>query len=105
MYALNLRNALDQAVTPGAVIRFSTNTFPATMTLTQELVVAEGRVVFLDASDMSGPIVIDAQGGSRHFLVASNATLAIHGLTLTGLLADMKNIAGKGLQYRSVLCQ
>ncbi|MCP5487692.1 MAG: right-handed parallel beta-helix repeat-containing protein [Verrucomicrobia bacterium] len=84
MYALNLRNALDQAVTPGAVIRFSTNTFPATMTLTQELVVAEGRVVFLDASDMSGPIVIDAQGGSRHFLVASNATLAIHGLTLTG---------------------
>jgi CSLREA domain-containing protein len=83
-----LRNVLnDGAVltTPGIRLVFDTNVFPDTITLTQgELNVPAANGLFIDASNLTGPVTVSGGNASRVFNIAPGATVAMHSLVVSG---------------------
>lgn len=74
------------ATNPGARITFDPAVFPAsTITLTQgELVTPAGKSVFIDASNLSGPVTISGNNQFRVFNIPATATVAMHSLRMVG---------------------
>ncbi len=71
------------AALSGSVIRFDPTVFPATISLSSEITIANGRSVFLDASNIPGGVTLDAGSVRRHFQVPSNSGLAMDSIILT----------------------
>ncbi|MEP4810081.1 MAG: choice-of-anchor Q domain-containing protein, partial [Luteolibacter sp.] len=79
-----LRKAITDATAPGAVIRFSSNLAGQPIRLSSELVIPGTRDgLFIDASNLSGGVILDAGETSRVLAVNAGARAVLHGLTLT----------------------
>ena len=69
----------------GTLVSFDETLDGGTLTLSNgQLEVLSGRDVFLDASNLPNGLTIDAGGQSRVMMIEENATVSLHGLTLTG---------------------
>jgi parallel beta-helix repeat protein/predicted outer membrane repeat protein len=82
--ATTLRKAIaDVNVnTPGTVIRFNPTLYNIIHN-DLEFAIGAGKTIFIDASDISGGVTIDADYLNRIFKVNTGANLALHSLTLT----------------------
>ena len=81
-----LRNAITLAGglgTPGARLRFDPAVFPSTITLNgSEIAVPAASKLFIDASNLSGPVTISGNNASRVFNIAPGAIVAMHSLRI-----------------------
>lgn len=94
-----LRTQLDNAATsaPGSRIGFSPSFSNATITLNgTELSIPATASLFIDASDLSGPVTISGNNRSRVFNILSGATVAMNNLVLTGGLTGA-GVGGGGI--------
>lgn len=83
----SLRTAISFAAEiPGLVIGFSESLSDGTLLLTEgQLTVPAGSEgLFVDGSNLSQPLFIDADNESRVFHVRPGATMALHGIGLAG---------------------
>lgn len=78
------------AIVPGTRIGFSSADFPAkAITLSQgELVIPSTAILFIDASNLSGPVTISGGNSSTVFTVPATATFAMHSLKILNGRAD-----------------
>lgn len=95
-----LRTVLASAVSqPGARITFNSTTFPAgSVTLGgTELAIPAAGSVFIDASNLTGPVTISGNNLSRIFSIPASATLAMHSLRMINGLATVGRQEGGGV--------
>ncbi len=79
----SLREALFVATAPGQHIAFSTSRFPRRIPLTLgELSIANGKSLFIDASNIGGVVALDAGNASRIFNIDAGTTVAMHSLAI-----------------------
>ena len=80
-----LRSALSSA-TQGARIGFIPTVFPGAQVRLggSELPIPTTATIFIDASNLSGPVTISGNNTSRVFNIAAGANVAMHRLTITG---------------------
>ena len=86
-------NANTDLALQGAIIRFDPSLDGETITLNSQLTVPSvANGIFIDASTLPNGLTIDADvpdGGNRRVMeIEANATVALHGLTLTGGNSD-----------------
>ena len=112
-----LRFALNNSANiEGRVIRFTPTVDGSTITLSSGQLVVPGTAngLFIDASNLPNGVTIDAAQSSRLMEVEPGATVALHGLTLTGgqvggndlggaILADGAG-AGNSVQFSLTNC-
>jgi hypothetical protein len=79
-----LRGRIGLSTEPGARLAFTPGTFPATITLngTEIEIPATANGLFIDASNLSGPVTISGNNASRVFNVVSGATVAMHSVRI-----------------------
>jgi hypothetical protein len=89
--ATTLRKAITDATAPGAVIQFDPNIFNGQaidiISLSNGQLAIDSSVT-IDASNISGGVIVDANGNSRVLEIMPGRTVSIHGLTLTGGFAS-----------------
>ncbi|MEM7147250.1 MAG: right-handed parallel beta-helix repeat-containing protein [Verrucomicrobiota bacterium] len=99
----SLRTAIVGATTPGHRILFDSGTFPATITILTTNLAFNDRTVFLDASDLPAPVVIDGNNTDRALNVISNGNAAFHSIHVTnGNSAGSSGNIGGGLRNDGV---
>lgn len=84
------------AASPGGRIGFFAGlNFPGTITLNgTQLDIPAGSSIFIDASNLSGPVTISGNNASRVFSIPSGATVAMHSLKIRTGRVDEFNIGG-----------
>lgn len=83
----SLRGRIGQSTEPGARIGFFAANFPSrsiTLELGQLEIPATANGLFIDASNLTGPVTVSGGGNSRVFNIASGATVAMHSLRIVG---------------------
>jgi hypothetical protein len=76
---VSLREAINEATVPGQRVVFSQAEFPQTIHLTLgELDISSRPGLFLDASNISGGVQLDANNNRRAVNIESDATVAMH---------------------------
>lgn len=81
----SLRGRLGQSTEPGARIGFFTSNFPAqtiTLALGELAIPATANGLFIDASNLTGPVTISGNNASRVFNIASGASVAMHSVRI-----------------------
>ncbi len=79
-----LRATIVASTEPGARIAFSSSVFPATPIedIFGELGISAGRTLFIDASNLTGPVTISGRNTNRVFNIPATATVAMYSLKI-----------------------
>ena len=83
--SLSLRGRIELSTEPGARIGFLPSNFPAqpiTLTQDDDIDVPASSSIFIDASNLAGPVTISGNSASRVFEIPTTATLAMHSLRI-----------------------